>query len=254
MRFHDNRLVQDHTRVCVIIPNFNYARYLTESIESVLNQSHQHLDLIIVDDGSTDDSVRVAERKLAEANGERRASLFNRKENTGKLAALNSIQEHITAPFMLTLDADDQLEPHYIETCLRRLLGLREESPRTGFVYTDCRLMDENGRVLDRGRSTSFDPEKLRTLSYIPEPALCLSEAFLEVMPFDISIKVGTKHHKWLRMVENGWAGHHIPEPLFRYRMHSANLSGIGSRVLGEIDSGQSGERILSGYWSTSHH
>jgi hypothetical protein len=50
-------------------------------------------------------------------------------------------------------------------------------------------------------------------------------------------------------MVNNGWIGKHIPEALFRYRMHQNNISGIGKRVLADIESDYRSERILSGYW-----
>jgi hypothetical protein len=71
----------------------------------------------------------------------------------------------------------------------------------------------------------------------------------LEAGPYDETIRKGTKHHKWKRIVANGWRGLHIPEPLFSYRMHEGNLSGIGKRVIAEVEQGVGGERILSGYW-----
>ncbi|MDT8399418.1 MAG: glycosyltransferase family A protein [Pseudomonadales bacterium] len=241
------------TRVSVVIPNYNYARHLEACIGSVMAQTHQPIDIVVVDDGSTDDSCAIIEALLPTIGGERKARFFPQRPNAGKLAALNAVMHEISNPYMLTLDADDILEPDYINHCLQVMHTARQENPRTGFVYSDCTLIDSDGTVLDRGRSTTFDAKLLQTHSFIPEPALCVSEAFLEVMPFDTSILVGTKHHKWLRMVANGWVGQHIPEPLFRYRMHTGNLSGIGKRVLAEKDAGKRGERILSGYWVATH-
>ena len=239
-------------RVCVLIANYNYARFIAEALQSIMEQSYPLLDVIVVDDGSSDDSVAVIERCLARFGGERRAAFYRQPVNRGKLAALNSVMYEITTPYMLTLDADDQLEPLCIERCLQVLIEARSKDPQMAMVYSDCQLIDEAGDFIDYGLSTAFDADKLKTMSYIPEPALCLSAACLEVMPFDPSIRVGTKHHKWLRMVERGWRGLHIAEPLFRYRMHDQNLSSIGRRVLKEIESGQIGERILSGYWTAT--
>ena len=239
-------------RVGVFIPNYNYGRFIAKALESVMAQSYPPLDVVVVDDGSSDDSAHVIERCLARINGVRRTAFYRQPVNGGKLAALNAVMHEMTAPYMLTLDADDQLEPDYVERCLQTLLEARAEDPRVAMVYTDCLLIDAAGELIDRGRSTAFDFDKLQTLSYIPEPALCLSEACLEVMPFDAGIKIGTKHHKWLRMVARGWKGLYFAEPLFRYRMHDGNLSQIGRRVLMEIESGQRGERILSGYWATT--
>jgi len=240
-------------RVCVVIPNHNYGRYIAATLDSVLAQTHQALDIIVVDDGSTDDSLSIIEAKLPVSSKLRRTVLHRQTPNQGKLSALNAVMDEITAPYMLTLDADDQLVPDYIERTLQVMRQARNSDPTIAIVYTDCMLIDEHNAVIDRGRSTTFDADKLKTMSYIPEPALCLSEAYLQVMPFDTSIMVGTKHHKWLRMVDQGWRGLHIPEPLFHYRMHSQNLSGIGARVMSESESGKRGERILSGYWVTTH-
>jgi glycosyltransferase involved in cell wall biosynthesis len=240
-------------RVSVLIPNHNYGRYIAGTLRSVLAQTYQPLDVIVIDDGSSDDSVNVIEQSLALFSGARRTVFHRQAANAGKLAALNAVMHEITAPYTLTLDADDQLEPEYIERCLQTLIEAREQDAQMALVYTDCLLIDESGEIIDRGRSTAFDAKMLQTMSYIPEPALCLSQACLDVMPFDTRIKVGTKHHKWLRMVAQGWKGLHIAEPLIRYRMHAKNLSGIGKRVLSEIESGHRGERILSGYWVATH-
>jgi glycosyltransferase involved in cell wall biosynthesis len=239
----------DAPRVSVIIPNYNYGQYVAETLDSVRAQTYQPLDIVVVDDGSSDDSGAVIEQSLARFNGVRRTVFHRQPVNAGKLSALNAVMHEMTAPYTLTLDADDLLEPDYIERCLNTLIEARRQDPQIALVYSDCLLIDRNGAFIDRGRSTAFDAEKLQTMSYIPEPALCLNEACIGVMPFDPRIKVGTKHHKWLRMIKQGWKGLYIAEPLIRYRMHDHNLSGIGNRVLSELESGQRGERILSGYW-----
>ena len=70
-----------------------------------------------------------------------------------------------------------------------------------------------------------------------------------KVIPFDESIKVATKHHKWKRIISVGGYGHHIKNQLFYYRMHERNLSGIGSKILkNRTNKGE--DKILSGYWA----
>ena len=125
----------------------------------------------------------------------------------------------------------------------------RAEDPSIAFLYTDCSLIAQDGSELDRGKSAAFDPALLERFSFVPEPALCLAAPVLEAAPYDETIRKGTKHHKWKKIVANGWMGKHLAEPLFCYRMHEGNLSGIGKRVIGEVESGIGGERILSGYW-----
>ncbi|WP_374764728.1 glycosyltransferase family 2 protein [Yunchengibacter salinarum] len=237
----------------ILIPNHNYGAYVGETIRSVLTQDYSPIELIVVDDGSTDDSVAEIEKALAESGHLYRVKFVPLKKNAGKLAAINAVLDEVHGAFMITLDADDILVKDYCSRCMREFRIAQARDPKLGFVYSDCNLMDKYGEVIDRGRSTGFDAGLLERFSYVPEPALVVTDAFMEVTPFDETIRVATKHHKWIRMVANGWTGHHIPEPLFYYRMHDQNLSGIGKRVTNEVENGERGERILSGYWTTAH-
>lgn len=236
----------------VIIPNYNYAQFIEQTIKSVEAQSYPAIELIVVDDASTDDSVRIIENTLKDLQGLERVVFTPLAKNAGKLGAINVAMKEVKGDYTIILDSDDILFPNYAAKCIRELLNAREETPNIGFVYTDCQLIDAGGKRLDRGRSTAFDPDLLAHYSFIPEPAVVLSHIMHEAGPFDESIRRGTKHHKWRRIVDNGWHGQHISEPLFCYRMHDRNLSGIGLRVNAEIARGEGGERILSGYWTTA--
>ncbi|MEX1148213.1 MAG: glycosyltransferase family 2 protein [Sphingomonadales bacterium] len=234
----------------VIIPNYNYATYVAETITSVYDQTYGAMELIVVDDGSTDDSVAVIERMVATTPAKiQRVKVLRHAENRGKLAGINLALDHARGYYTIIVDADDLLAPDYAARCIDFLERSRKQDPQVGFVYTDCNLIDADGGNLDRGRSTPFDPVKLLTMSFIPEPAVTLTSILKDAAPYDETIRRGTKHHKWLRIVDNGWVGQYLAEPLFFYRMHAENLSGIGLRVSGELEKGRRGERILSGYW-----
>lgn len=236
----------------VLIPNHNYAQYIAEAVGSVVAQDYRPIEIIIVDDASRDNSVEAARAALENADSLQRTELIALRENRGKLGAINAALGHIRGEYLITLDADDRLSSNYVARCIETLRRGRLQNPNLGFVYTDCNLVDASGNVIDRGSSTAFDAGLVERFSYLPEPAVMLSRAFLEVAPFDESIRVATKHHKWKRVVGNGWDGNHLAEPLFDYRMHDSNMSGIGRRVTAEIDDGKRGERILSGYWATT--
>ena len=233
----------------VLIPNHNYAGYIGKAIDSIFAQDYPYIELIIVDDGSTDNSVAEIQKKFDENNEIHRCELMVLENNRGKLGAVNAAQDHLRGEFLITLDADDWLSPSYASRCIAELRQKRLRDPNLGFIYSDCTLVDESGKLIDYGRSTTFKRSLVEKLSFLPEPALMLTRAFKEVMPFDETIRVATKHHKWCRIVNNGWTGYHIAEPLFYYRMHSNNLSGIGKRIISETDKGEYGERMLSGYW-----
>lgn len=237
----------------ILIPNHNYGVFIGDALDSVLAQDYPDIELIVVDDGSEDDSVAVVSRRLAAANGRLHStSVIELGSNRGKLGAINAALDRIQGEYLIILDADDWLSPGYASRCITELRRRRLRDPRLGFVYTDCTLVDRGGAFIDRGRSVTFDRDLVGKLSFLPEPALMLTAAFRQATPFDERIRVATKHHKWRRMVDNGWTGHHIAEPLFSYRMHTGNMSGIGRRVLSEAEAGERGERILSGYWEVT--
>ncbi len=233
----------------ILIPNYNYGQYIAEAVESVFRQDYDSIELIIVDDGSTDNSVKAIHQIVKRPNKLSRIEVIEMPRNSGKLAAINVGIEYCRGEFCILLDADDKLTDSYASRCINALAKERETRANIGFIYTNCMLIGPGGDHVGQGKSTEFDPTLIERFSFIPEPAVVLMSAMLEAAPFDEGILKGTKHHKWRRIINNGWHGHHIPEPLFNYRMHDKNLSGIGTRVLDEIDGGHRGERLLSGYW-----
>lgn len=237
------------TLLTVVIPNYNYGRFVAEAIASVDGQTYGPIELIVVDDASTDNSVDEIRKALGAAEKLVETRLITMDENAGKLAALNRALPHVRGKYFIILDSDDILTAGYAERTIAELEKAREEDDSIGFLYTDCMLISQTGEELDRGKSAPFDPALLERYSFVPEPATCLAAPVLEAGPYDEAIRKGTKHHKWKRIVENGWMGRHLAEPLFCYRMHENNISGIGKRVIGEVERGEGGERILSGYW-----
>ncbi len=235
----------------VVMPNYNYGRFIAEAIGSVAAQTYGPIELIVVDDASTDNSVEVVRETLPRMTSLFDTMLIALEENVGKLGALNRALPHVRGRYFMILDSDDLLTPEYCSRTITELDKAIEEDPHVGFIYTDCTLVSQTGELLDRGKSTAFDAKLLEEYSFVPEPAMCLARPVIEAGPYDEAIRKGTKHHKWRRIVGNGWVGRHLAEPIFYYRMHDKNLSGIGKRVIEEVEKGQRGHRILSGYWPT---
>jgi glycosyltransferase involved in cell wall biosynthesis len=128
--------------VTVIIPCFNYARYVGTAIESVLSQDYRPLQVVVVNDGSTDDSLQVISRYSD------RVRVID-QENQGHVAACNHGFAATTGPIVCFLDADDRLEP----TALRRVV--EAFSPGTAKVQFDLKVIDGEGKDLGR-RSCHF--------------------------------------------------------------------------------------------------
>ena len=239
--------------VSVIVCNYNHGRYVERAIESLAEQTHGRIELRLIDDASTDASPPVMSR-LAERFRTRFVSVdINfRGDNAGKLACMNMSLPGVRGDLVLVLDADDLLRPSFLKESIEALGENRRRDPSVAFVYSDCELIDSNGRILGIGRSQPWDPDLLEQSSYIPGCALTLAEALRSGAPFDESVRIGTKHHTWLRLKRAGWRGLHLPHPLFSYRLHPNNNSGIGARLLPELNGSRQSERLLGRDWPTA--
>jgi glycosyltransferase involved in cell wall biosynthesis len=239
--------------VSAIVCNYNYGRYLEAAVGSLAAQTHRRIELRLVDDASTDAS-RALMADLARRHRRRFAAIGTtlHDRNSGKLACLNMTLDRVGGDLAVILDADDLLSPTFLEESIDALRVHRGRDRSVAFVYTDCELIDSEGRSLGMGRSVPWDRELLERWSYIPDCGLTLTAALRTAAPFDESIRVGTKHHKWLRLTEAGWSGRHIDRPLFSYRLHEDNVSGIGARLLPELNGPRSSERLLAPEWPTA--
>ena len=114
--------------VTVVIPNFNYGRYLGAAVTSALSQRDVEVTVVVVDDASTDDSLAVAEGL---AIADHRVSVVPHTSNKGAVATFNDGLDHVSGEFLVRLDADDLLTPG----SLARAVALAGAYPRVGLVY-----------------------------------------------------------------------------------------------------------------------
>ncbi|MDA9508692.1 glycosyl transferase family 2 [Bradyrhizobium sp. CCBAU 11386] len=130
--------------VSVVIPAYNAERTIDETLRSVRSQSHCHLEIIVVDDGSVDDTIVVAERHAAQDSRIR----IIRQKNEGVAAARNRGWQHACSDLIAFIDADDLWAPTKIELQLEALVSAGEQ---TGLVYSWYALIDEKSRVIMNG-------------------------------------------------------------------------------------------------------
>lgn len=114
--------------VSVVIPCFNYARYLRAAIDSALNQIDANVEVIVVDDASTDESMAVA---TSVAKSDRRVRVVGHAKNAGPVQTFNDGLDLVTGEFLVRLDADDLLTPG----SLRRSIEVMRAFPSVGLVY-----------------------------------------------------------------------------------------------------------------------
>ncbi len=132
----------DHPLVSVILPVYNASEYVGMAIESVLNQTYGSLEIIVVDDGSTDDTLAVLRRYAAE---DHRIQIVMQK-HAGVARARNHAIELARGEFIAPLDSDDLWQPRKLE---RQVQRMREAGNSTGCVYAWWVWIDQSNAVLD---------------------------------------------------------------------------------------------------------
>lgn len=156
--------------ISVVIANYNYGRYLAETIESVLAQTYPHVEVIFIDDGSTDDSLEIAQRYPITVLAQ---------QNQGVSTARNNAAQYARGEYILFLDSDDLLYPDSLEVLQTRL---EAEEPAAGFAYGQLQYFGEKNTIFS---SQAFDSKALSRENYIQTSALIRLAAFNAVGGFD---------------------------------------------------------------------
>jgi glycosyltransferase involved in cell wall biosynthesis len=128
------------SKISVILPNYNHAQYVGTAIERIRAQSHEDFELIVVDDGSTDESRRVIQ---SHADADPRVRLVVLPENRGVNAAATHGLAHASGDFLYLAAADDQVRP----TLFQRSVEALEQFPAAGLCFSDPTVREESGRV-----------------------------------------------------------------------------------------------------------
>ena len=208
------RAMSTAPRVAVVIPCYNLGRHLEEAVQSVLGQTRQDFEIVVVDDGSTDPATVAL---LADYR--RPGTRVVHTPNRGLPAARNHGIQHTEAPYICALDADDKLEPRWLE---KGLLAL-DADPSLAFVSHWVRSFGE-----EEGdwTPTDCDLPTLLDANTINGAALVRREAVAAVGGFDEDMRDGCEDWDlWLRLVERGYRGAIIPEVLFFYRRRADSMS-----------------------------
>ena len=208
-------------RVSVLIPAYNAGEFIRPAIESILAQTYQSYEIIVVDDGSTDHTWEVL-KPLQERNGMR---LF-RQTNMGAAAARNKGLAEARGEFIAFCDSDDLYVPEKLELQIRYL----EEHPDCGLVYSDLLAFcgDEilcPSYFAERRPCQGWVFEKLIERNFITNVSVMVRRKCLdEVGGFNASFRTSEDYELWLRFTRKFQVGY-IPQVLVKVRRHSENLT-----------------------------
>ena len=198
--------------VSVIIPVYNYERYLAEAIESVLGQTYQHLEVIVVDDGSTDRSGEVAKSFAG------REVRYFHQLNSGIGPARNKGVELARGEFIAFLDADDRWPLGKIERQLRAF----ENDPALEMCFGQA-VQLQNGPEWEAGIKDNKLPEAGLVPGMVPGTMIIKKDAFDRVGKFPAGLKVGEFIDWYARAVELQVRSQVLPDLFLWRRIHDSN-------------------------------
>ena len=206
------------SRVTVVVPLYNYEHYVIEALDSVAAQSLTDLDLVVVDDASTDASLaRVLDWARAHAERFNRILVVSHLENYGLGTARNTGFALACSLWIMALDADNRLK----ESCCARCLEVADASG-AAFVYP---IIQRFGNQTGTFGGEPFMPARMQGGNSIDAMALISKEAWAAVGGYSTSMRLGWEDYDfWLRLIEHGLHGEPIPEVLAEYRVHNTSM------------------------------
>lgn len=210
--------------VSVIIPCYNKAEYLPTALESLIEQTYRNLEILVIDDGSHDESVAVTK---AFAERDSRIRLFQ-KTNGGAGSARNFGIDHATGKYVAFLDGDDFWHPSKVEFHMRHFAA----NPDLGVSYSGTKFVGADGKPLPHARvpkTSGLSPYYLYCRNPITNGsnAVFLREIF-DFHRFDESLPHSEDVDCWLRVAfapPARWKFGGIPEKLTYYRVHTSSKS-----------------------------
>lgn len=205
--------------ISVITPTYNRARYLPAAVRSVLHQTFQDLELIIVDDGSVDDTLAV----LESLRSDNRVRYFY-QQNKGQSHARNFALQKAKGDYVAFLDSDDLWEPEKLEM----QLAVFKANPEVDIVHGDEAMIDEKGEVISRRNMRRYSGRITRFLladnSVSITTALVRRRCFDEMGGFDTSVGVADDYELWLRFSAR-YLFHYEPGIVASYRVMEDQIS-----------------------------
>lgn len=217
--------MKNHPLVSVIVPCYNQAEYLSETLDSVLGQTYKELECIIVNDGSTDKSEQVA---LDYCGRDVRFKYISQTNQGPSVARNNGILQSL-GQFILPLDGDDIIGNTYIEKCINQF----ESHPQTKLVYCKAQLF---GAEQGAWELPDYNYENFIWSNSIFCSAMFRRSDFNETPGYNPNMRYGLEDWDlWLSLLHEHDIVYQIPEALFFYRKRNGSRDSIAHEHLEEM-------------------
>ncbi len=199
--------------VTIVTPSYNQGQFLAETIQSVLSQEYPRLEYIIVDGGSTDNSIEIIQQY---AN---RLAWWVSERDQGHADALNKGFAHATGEILAWLNSDDTYQPNAIREAVDHLM----DHPELSMVYSDSNLIDVEGKFIARFPAKQTDYARMLKGSVnIPQATTFFrADIWRRVGSLDLSLKYAFDYDLWVRLAKISPVAY-VPRVWANFRLHQA--------------------------------
>ncbi|NWG08295.1 MAG: glycosyltransferase [Chloroflexi bacterium] len=197
--------------VSIVTPSFNQARYLEQTLRSVLEQDHPRLEYIVIDGASKDGSVEII-RKY-----QNRFAFWVSEKDSGQAEAINKGLSRANGGIVAWLNSDDYYLPGTISSAVR----VFEENPDVVLIYGDMLAVDERGRTINLLKYGQYSLQDLLCFQIIGQPSVFFRrEALEKAGSLDTTFHFLLDHHLWIRIARQGKILH-VPQVWSAARYHA---------------------------------
>jgi glycosyltransferase involved in cell wall biosynthesis len=213
-------------QISVVIPVFNGDKYLKEALESVESQTLEPKEIIIVNDGSTDNSMDV----VSQFRSKIEVNIVN-KSNGGQSSARNAGVAIASSDYVAFLDQDDIWYPRHLEVLANEIVAPKTRP--TGYIYGNLDRIDSMGRMVDHQFLNAISSHPKRSLCHcisndmfiVPSATIVSRQAFNEIGGFDEVLCGYEDDDMFLRLFRAGYQGIYVEEVVSKWRIYSGSTS-----------------------------
>jgi len=205
--------------ISIVTPSFNQGRYLGETLDSILSQAYPNLDYIVMDGGSTDQSVNVIRAR------QERLAFWQSQADNGQAAAINEGFARARGIIFGWLNSDDLQLNGTLHTVANLLGSCVDEA---AVLYGSCELFRDNGSLIERRSAVPFDLNRLKITDFLDQPSVFFTRAAWErVGPLDESLHYAFDW-EWFLRAAKCCRFYSCDRVLSRYRIHAQHKTGTG--------------------------